>query len=579
MSDWRKIYERWDSFQELDQVLRNQLDELKDDEQALEEAFYQELTFGTGGMRGILGPGTNRMNIYSIRKAIQGLANHLVNNDVHTKERGVVIAYDSRHMSKEFAIEAAKVLGMFGIKTYIFSSLRPTPVLSFAVRHLETKAGIMITASHNPPEYNGFKVYNEDGGQITLEDASAIISAVQQVKEGLTVEVMQQKDLEKKGLLHWIDREVDNAYLEQLSSITKMAPDTIAKGKDLSIVFTPLHGTAYDLVPRGLEQLNFKNVHIVMEQAKPDPDFPTVGSPNPEESAAFELAIQQGHVQEADILLATDPDADRLGVAVRDKTGEYQLLTGNQLGVLLLDYILSHTDRATLQNGRALKTIVTTVMGEVIADSYGVQTDVTLTGFKFIAEKISEYEKTGEKFLFGFEESYGYLISEFARDKDAVQAAIMACEMAYYWKEQGKTLLDALQMLYEKHGFYLEGITQLTLSGIEGSAKISKVMEHVRANPFQEIAGFRVEKVEDYLTSERKNIQDPDIVETIDLPQENVLKFILEQDSWVCLRPSGTEPKIKSYYGVCGKTFEESKEILASLQTTMEHEVNEIIKD
>ncbi len=579
MRDWEKTYKRWDSFQGLDQVLRKQLDELKDNENALEEAFYQELTFGTGGMRGILGPGTNRMNIYSIRKAMQGLANHLVTNDVHAKERGVVIAYDSRHMSQEFAIEAAKVLGVFGIKTYIFSSLRPTPVLSFAVRHLGTISGIMITASHNPSEYNGFKVYNEDGGQITLEDASAITAAVQRVEEGLTVEVIAQEDLEEKGLLEWIDKEVDRAYLKELSGITKMDQETIAQEKDLQIVFTPLHGTANDLVPRGLEQLNFTNVSIVPEQAEPDPEFSTVESPNPEEAAAFKLAIKHGHEQNAEILLATDPDADRLGVAVKDKTGEYQLLTGNQLGVLLLDYILSHTDRVDLQNGRALKTIVTTVLGEAIADSYGVKTDITLTGFKFIAEKIQEYEQTGEKFLFGFEESYGYLINGFARDKDAVQAAVMTCEMAYYWKEQGKTLLDALNMLYEKHGFYLEGITQLTLTGIEGSAKITRIMEHVRANPFQEIAGLRVEKVEDYLSSERNIIGESETIETIDLPKENVLKFILEKESWVCLRPSGTEPKIKSYYGVCGKTFEESKEILASLQTTMEQKVDEIIKD
>lgn len=579
MTSWKKIYQRWDSFSELDQVLRGQLDELKGNEHALEEAFYQELTFGTGGMRGILGPGTNRMNIYSVRKAINGLANYLISKDITAKERGIVIAYDSRHMSQEFAIEAAKVLGVFGIKTYIFSSLRPTPVLSFAVRHLGTKSGIMITASHNPPEYNGFKVYNEDGGQVTLKDASEIIAEVQQVKEGLTVPVMEKEDLEEKGLLQWIDSEVDSAYLKQLIGITKMDSDTIEKEKDLGIVFTPLHGTANDLVLRGLEQLNFPDVSVVAEQALPDPEFSTVTSPNPEEPQAFEMAIKQGKEKNADILLATDPDADRLGVAVKDQAGEYQLLTGNQLGVLLLDYILTHTDKDVLKNGQALKTIVTTDLGEAIADSYGTKTTTTLTGFKFIAEKIREYDETGEKFLFGFEESYGYLVSGFARDKDAVQAVVMTCEMADYWKQRGKTLLDALNILYEKHGFYLEGITQLTLAGIEGSAKINKIMEHVRANPFKEIAGLRVEKVEDYLSSERKVIGNSEVVETIELPKENVLKFILEKDSWVCLRPSGTEPKIKSYYGVCGKTSEESKEILASLQTTMEQEIDKIINE
>ena len=559
-------------------MLRDQLDELVGDESTLEEAFYQELTFGTGGMRGVLGPGTNRLNIYSVRKAIHGLANYLISQDITAKERGVVIAYDSRHMSQEFAIEAAKVLGVFGIKTYIFSSLRPTPVLSFAVRHLGTKSGIMITASHNPPEYNGFKVYNEDGGQVTLEDASEIIAEVQQVKDGLTVPVMEKEELEEKGLLQWIDSEVDKAYLEHLSRITKMDAETITQEKDLNIVFTPLHGTANDLVLRGLEKLNFPNISVVAEQAIPDPEFSTVTSPNPEEPQAFEMAIKQGKKENADILLATDPDADRLGVAVKDGSGDYQLLTGNQLGVLLLDYILAHTDEAVLQNGRALKTIVTSDLGEAIADSYGVKTVTTLTGFKYIGEKIREYDETGENFLFGFEESYGYLVSGFARDKDAVQAVVMACEMAYFWKQKGKTLLDALNILYEKHGFYLEGITQLTLAGIEGSAKINKIMEHVRANPFQEIAGLRVEKIEDYLSSERKSIGSSDAIEMIDLPKENVLKFILEKDSWVCLRPSGTEPKIKSYYGVCGKTSEESKQILASLQATTEQKIDEIIK-
>lgn len=579
MSSWKEIYKRWDSFSGLDQTLKSQLDELKSDDRAIEEAFYQELTFGTGGMRGILGPGTNRMNIYSVRKAINGLANYLITKDVNAKERGIVIAYDSRHMSQEFALEAAKVLGVFGIKTYIFSSLRPTPVLSFAVRYLGTESGIMITASHNPPEYNGFKVYNEDGGQVTLQDAGEIIAAVQQVKEGLTVPVMEKEDLEEKGLLQWIDSEVDDAYLEHLSGITKMDPDLVAQQKDLNIVFTPLHGTANDSVLRGLEQLNFPNVSVVAEQAIPDPEFSTVTSPNPEEPQAFELAIKQGKEQNADILLATDPDADRLGVAVKDGAGDYQLLTGNQLGVLLLDYILAHTDKGVLENGRALKTIVTTDLGEAIADSYGVETITTLTGFKYIGEKIREFDETGENFLFGFEESYGYLVSGFARDKDAVQAVVMACEMAYYWKEKGKSLLDVLDVLYEKHGFYLEGITQLTLAGIEGSAKITKIMEHVRANPFQEIAGLKVEKIEDYLSSERKILNHSETVETIDLPKENVLKFILEDNNWVCLRPSGTEPKIKSYYGVCGKSNEESKQLLASLQTTMEKTVNEIIQD
>jgi phosphoglucomutase len=579
LTNWKKIYERWDQFPDLDEELRSQLDDLKGNKNALEESFYQDLTFGTGGMRGKLGPGTNRMNIYSVRKAVNGLANYLISKGTNTKDDGVVIAYDSRYMSQEFAIEAAKVLGVFGIKTYIFSTLRPTPVLSFAVRYLRTSSGIMITASHNPPAYNGFKVYNEDGGQVTLEDASEIIAAVQQVEEGLTVPVLERTELEEQGLLQWVDSEIDQAYLKQLLGISKMDSDTTAKEKDLNIVFTPLHGTGKDAALHGLKQLNFTNVSVVAEQADPDPEFSTVTSPNPEESQAFELAIKQGKELAADILLATDPDADRLGVAVQDGTGDYRLLTGNQLGVLLLDYILAHTDEDILKNGRALHTIVTTELGRVIAESYGVKTDITLTGFKYIGEKIREYDEVGGNFLFGFEESYGYLIDGFARDKDAIQAVVMACEMAYYWKQNGKTLLDVLNNIYEKHGFYLEGITQLTLEGIEGSAKITKVMEHVRTNPFQELAGLRVEKLEDYLSSERISVDGSEATESINLPKENVLKFILENDSWVCLRPSGTEPKIKSYYGACGKNYEESQQRLESIQKALEQIVNEIISD
>src|SRR5690625_4182561 len=358
-----------------------------------------------------------------------------------------------------------------------------------------------------------------------------------------------------------------------------MDAETKSQEKDLRIVFSPLHGTAHDLVPRGLEQLNFANVSIVAEQAEPDPEFSTVESPNPEEDAAFTLAIKQGREQNADILLATDPDADRLGVAVKGEDGKYRLLTGNQLGVLLLDYILSHTDQWVLQNGQTLKTIVTTDLGEAIADSYGAKTTTTLTGFKFIAEKIREYDETGENFLFGFEESYGYLVSGFARDKDAVQAVMMTCEMAYYWKEKGKTLIDALHMLFEEHGYYLEGLTSITLEGIEGSEKIAKIMEHMRDNSIKEIAGVQVKGIEDYLSSKRIIFENPHITEQIELPQENVMKFILDHDSWVCLRPSGTEPKIKCYYGVRGSEYETSKQQLKSLQETMEKEIDQIIKN
>lgn len=577
MSTWKQVFEQWDTYENLDPSLRKNLNQLKTNEKELEEAFYQHLTFGTGGMRGILGPGTNRMNIYTVRKAVRGLADYLLKNSTDANSRGVVVAYDSRHMSKEFALECAKVLGHCGIKTYVFSSLRPTPLLSFAVRHLQTAAGIMITASHNPPEYNGFKVYNEDGGQLTLEESDEVIQAVQHVTNELTIPVSEPSELEEKELLHWLNDEIDQAYLERLKGISKLDESGIQASKDLSIVFTPLHGTSYRLVTAGLEQLNFTHVHVVEEQATPDPEFSTVTSPNPEEKAAFELAMTMGREKDADILLGTDPDADRLGVAVKDGSGNYQVLSGNQLGSLLLDYILQHSLREQLSDARMLKTIVTTELGRQIAKSYGVKTVDTLTGFKFISENIRAYDTTGETFIFGYEESYGYLISSFSRDKDAVQAAVMTVEMVYYWKKQGKTLLDALDILYAKHGYYLEGMSQLTLKGIEGAKHIQAIMNHVRKRPLSQIGGLDVLHIEDYLTRERTTIEDQ-TKEMIKLPQENVIKFILEDDNWVCLRPSGTEPKIKCYYGACSSTKDKSEYILRQLQDTMEHVMHEVIQ-
>ncbi|MBP2257955.1 phospho-sugar mutase [Virgibacillus alimentarius] len=579
MTSWEKAYEKWNSFQDLDPALKKELNQMKEDKVALEDAFYTELTFGTGGMRGILGPGRNRMNIYTVRKAVNGLANYIKVNCVNVKDRGVVVAYDSRYMSKEFAVEAAKVLGAYGIKTHVFESLRPTPLLSFAVRYLGTTAGIMITASHNPPEYNGFKVYNEDGGQITPDEADHIVASIQQTENELTVPILEKEVLEEKGLLNWIGNEVDHAYLEQLKQISKMEEQHLQQDKDLQVVFTPLHGTASKLVMEGLKQLNFPNVAIVEEQAKPDPEFSTVDSPNPEEHQAFTMAIEQGKEKGADILLGTDPDADRLGVAVKDEDGVYSVLTGNQLGSLLLDYLLSHIDQDVFKNGKMIKSIVTTELGRAIASSHGAKTVDVLTGFKYIGEKIKQYDATGETFIFGFEESYGYLIRSFVRDKDAIQAAVVACEMADYWKRQGKTLLDALELLYEKHGYYQEGLSSITLKGIEGSRQIEQMMKEMRNNPLSEIAGIKVEKFEDYLTCTRTFTQHEDKKETIELPRENVLKYVLEKDSWVCLRPSGTEPKIKCYYGARGENMEESKQRLEILQTTMNEMMDRILKN
>lgn len=576
MKNWQKVYEIWNKYAPLEQELREELEEIKWDPVKLEDAFYKELTFGTGGMRGVIGVGTNRMNIYTVRKAVDGLARYLRDTATDVEKRGVAIAYDCRHMSREFALEAAKVLGSYGIRSYVFDTLHPTPLLSFAVRYLNSVAGIMITASHNPPMYNGFKVYNEDGGQIVPEEANQVVSRIHEVENELTVPVMTQENLVKHDLLRWIGTAVDNAYLQELQKISKLTKDEQLKEKNLPIVFTPLHGTAGNLVMKGLDQLHFTNVKMVEEQAVPDPEFSTVESPNPEEHKAFAMAIEEGKRLGAEILLGTDPDSDRLGVAVKNAAGEYQVLTGNQLGSLFIDYILSHTDQAKLENGCVLKTIVTTELGRAIAASYGVRTIDTLTGFKYIGEKIQQFETTGERFLFGFEESYGYLISSISRDKDAVQAAVQAAEMASFWRSQGKSLLEALDVLYQKYGYFREGMSSLTLQGKKGSEQIALLMETMRENSMTEIAGLKVLRIEDYATSKSVNLLD-DTREDIQLPKENVLKFILENNSWVCLRPSGTEPKIKCYFGVCEESLQASEDKLASLKKTMVQTMEEIV--
>ncbi|WP_138420244.1 phospho-sugar mutase [Aquibacillus sediminis] len=568
---WQDTYKKWKEFSLLDSNLRQQLDELSS-EKELEDAFYKELTFGTGGMRGMLGPGTNRMNIYTVRKAVEGLANYLKENVSNYDTRGVAVAYDPRYMSQQFAIETAKVLGAHGIQTYVYESLRPTPVLSFAVRYLHAAAGVMITASHNPPEYNGFKVYNEDGGQLPPQEASAVIEKVQAVESELTVPVKTQEEVEQSGLLTWIGEKVDQAYLNQLSTLTNTEAD-----KNLNIVFTPLHGTAYDLVLRTLKQAGFGNIHVVEEQANPDPEFSTVASPNPEEHQAFTIAIEQGKQVDADILIGTDPDADRLGVAVKDGKGSYQVLTGNQLGTLMLDFILSQANEQDKTHGQLVKTIVTSEMGRTVASHYGINTIDTLTGFKYIGEKIKQFETTGDKFLFGYEESYGYLIGDFVRDKDAVQAALIASELANHWKQNGKTLLQALETLYQQHGYYFEDMTSLTLKGKDGAQQIAAIMEDIRKQPFSKIGGLQVKAIEDYHIGERSIIQSGE-TEKIELPQENVLKFIIEKDSWVCLRPSGTEPKIKFYYGVSSSSRQESETLLTQLKTELQQRIDTIIK-
>lgn len=562
--DWKVTANKWLDFEALNSELKTQLLELKDNEKLLEEAFYKNLEFGTGGMRGEIGVGTNRMNIYTVRKASAGLAAYIEEQGIEAKKRGVVIAYDSRHKSPEFAMEAAKTLATKGIQTYVFDELRPTPELSFALRNLQAFSGIVVTASHNPPEYNGYKVYGQDGGQLPPEAADIVISKVNEIENELLIEVDSEKTLKAAGLIKIIGAEIDEAYIEKLKTISENP--SLGYESDIKIVFTPLHGTANKPVRKALEAMGYKNVTIVKEQELPDPEFSTVKSPNPEEHAAFELAIRDGKKVGADLLIATDPDADRLGIAVLNETGEYVVLTGNQTGALLLDYLLSQKKaKGTIpQNGAVLKTIVTSEIGRTIASSYQLETIDVLTGFKFIAEKINEYEKNGQHtFLFGYEESYGYLIGDFARDKDAVQAALLATEVCAYYKKQGKSLYEGLMQVFEKYGYYLEGLRSLTLKGKEGAEMIQQILASFRSEPLTHLGALTTSAAEDYLTSLRvtKAGEEP-----INLPKSNVLKYTFEDGSWVCLRPSGTEPKVKFYFGINSGSMEKSKQKLQAIE-------------
>lgn len=576
---WKEIADKWLNNESLDGDLKEQLYKLKEDEKYLEELFYKNLEFGTGGMRGEIGPGTNRMNIYTVRKASEGLAQYLLSQGEESAKRGVVISYDSRHMSPEFALEVAKTVGKHGIKSYLFSELRPTPELSFAVRHLGAAAGVMVTASHNPPEYNGYKVYGDDGGQLPPKQADALTNFVNSVENELSIEVTGKEELLANGLLQYIGEDIDQIYLGNVAKI-QLNKEIVEKvGEELKIVFTPLHGTANKLVQEGLKQFGFKNVTVVKEQEQPDPNFSTVKSPNPEEHAAFELAIKYGKEIDADILLGTDPDSDRLGVAVKNAEGEYQVLTGNQTGAIMLHYLLSQKAEKGLlpENGIVLKTIVTSEIGRAIAESFGIPTFDTLTGFKFIGEKIKEYEKTGKHtFLFGYEESYGYLIGDFVRDKDAVQAAIFAAEVAAFYKAQEKSLYDALMEIFEKYGYYKEALLSLTLKGKDGAEQIANILEEFRSNPPKEIAGIRVTAVEDYKASIRKQLSNGKL-NPISLPKSNVLKYFLEDGSWFCVRPSGTEPKCKFYFAVKGSSLNESEQLVNNLQQAVMEKVHHIV--
>ncbi|RPK07430.1 Phosphomannomutase [Bacillus subtilis] len=575
---WRKSYERWKQTEHLDPELKERLTELEGNEQALEDCFYKNLEFGTGGMRGEIGAGTNRMNIYTVRKASAGFAAYISQQGEKAKKRGVVIAYDSRHKSPEFAMEAAKTLATQGIQTYVFDELRPTPELSFAVRQLNAYGGIVVTASHNPPEYNGYKVYGDDGGQLPPKEADIVIDQVNAIENELTITVDDEKALKEKGLIKIIGEDIDKVYTEKLTSIS-VHPE-LSKEVDVSVVFTPLHGTANKPVRRGLEALGYKNVTVVKEQELPDSDFSTVTSPNPEEHAAFEYAIKYGEEQNADILIATDPDADRLGIAVKNDQGKYTVLTGNQTGALLLHYLLSEKKKQGIlpENGVVLKTIVTSEIGRAVASSFGLDTIDTLTGFKFIGEKIKEYEASGQyTFQFGYEESYGYLIGDFARDKDAIQAALLAVEVCAFYKKQGMSLYEALINLFNDYGFYREGLKSLTLKGKQGAEQIEAILASFRQNPPQKMAGKQVVTAEDYAVSKRTLLKE-NKEEAIDLPKSNVLKYFLEDGSWFCLRPSGTEPKVKFYFAVKGTSLEDSEKRLASLTDDVMKTVDDIVE-
>ena len=558
---YKEMYQEWLNNPYFDEATKAELRDIAADEKEIEERFYMDLEFGTAGLRGVIGAGTNRMNVYTVRKATQGLANYIA--AVKGQAKGVAIAYDSRRMSPEFADEAALCLAANGIKAYVFESLRPTPELSYAVRKLGCIAGINITASHNPPEYNGYKVYWEDGAQITPPHDKGIMDEVKKVTDYATVKTMDKAAAKDKGLYVTIGADIDDAYIAELKNLVLHQDSIDAVGKELKIVYTPLHGTGNIPVRRVLKELGFTNVYVVPQQELPDGEFPTVSYPNPEAEEAFELGLKLAKEVEADLVLATDPDADRLGVYVKDaKTGEYHSLTGNMSGCLIGDYVISQRKEkeGLPENGAFIKSIVSTNMADAIAKYYGIQLIEVLTGFKFIGQKILEFETKGTgTYLFGMEESYGCLTGTYARDKDAVVASMTLCEAAAYYKTKNMTLWDAMIALYERYGYYKDDVKAITLKGIEGLEKIQEIMNTLRENTPAEIGGYQVVSARDYKKDTIKNMADGAVTAT-GLPSSNVLYYDLTDDAWVCVRPSGTEPKVKFYYGVKGTSLTDADE-------------------
>ncbi|WP_346677263.1 phospho-sugar mutase [Ligilactobacillus aviarius] len=556
---WEENYQTWKDNPELAADLKAELDQLADNQEALEDAFYEPLSFGTAGMRGVLGVGINRMNIYTVRQATEGLATFMDTLDDETKQRGVAISYDSRHHSQEFAFDAARVLGAHGIPTFVFESLRPTPELSFTVRHLHTYAGIMITASHNPKQYNGYKIYGEDGAQMPPKESDMITKYIRQVKDIFGVKVADKDALIEDGTLKIIGDEVDKAYLEEVNQVTINHELVAEEGKTMKLIFTPLHGTGAMLGEKALKQAGFENFTMVPQQAEPDPEFSTVKKPNPEDPAAFDLAIELGKKEGADLLIGVDPDADRLGAAVRQPDGEYKLLTGNQIAAILLNYILTaRKDAGTLPaNAVAVKSIVSSEFATKVATNFNVKMINVLTGFKFIAEQIKNFEADGSHtFMFGFEESYGYLIRPFVRDKDAIQSLVMLAEVAAFYKKQGMNLYDGLQELFKKYGYFAEKTIALTFDGVEGAKEIEDLMTKFREESPKEFAGYKVVALEDFEKSTKTNADGT--VEEIKIPKSNVLKYLLEDGTWIAVRPSGTEPKIKFYIGTQADSQDEA---------------------
>ena len=568
--NYLKEYQKWCTDDYFDIETKAELKAIEGDDKEIQDRFYRQLEFGTGGLRGVIGAGTNRMNIYTVRKATQGLANYIISQN--GQEKGVAIAFDSRIMSPEFAKEAALCLNANGIKSYMFEKLRPTPELSFAVRHLGCIAGIVVTASHNPREYNGYKVYWEDGAQITPPHDKNILAKVAEVTEFSMVKTMVEEKAGEEGLHQIIGEEIDALYMEELKK-QSIHPEVIRKqAKNIKIVYTPLHGTGNIPVRRVLKELGFEQVYVVPKQELPDGNFPTVAYPNPESEKAFELALKLAKEVDADIVLATDPDADRLGVYCKDiKSGEYISFTGNMSGMLIAEYILSErTATGTMPENPALvETIVTTDMAKAIAEAYHVKLIEVLTGFKYIGEQIKFFEEQGTyHYVFGLEESYGCLAGTYARDKDACVAVMLLCEVASWWKSKGMTLWDAMLDMYARYGYYMEGLETITLKGMDGAKQIQSMMKKMRNHPPKELAGLTVLAVRDYSLDTRTDLMTKEVTNT-GLPSSNVLYYELSENSWCCVRPSGTEPKIKFYFGVKESSLEESKEKLEMLNKAM----------